>query len=274
MNNGLSGPKEDTKPASKADAKSNQEPSPPKKGHRKSRSDPGNTGKSSKEGNKLGKGMLSKTPTLKEPRKEDPTRNLGWKSPTPSNRSERITHDESYKPQGPAPGLLKPPVSAEERRARTRSLELPAGRQQVKKAETSHHQRMDIGERPQIPLHQRCNHQSKRRWERTRSMGVPTAVQQAKSSEVAEEPKCTPYTDLNQEEILQLAALSPLSECATRRRIKSTNTTVDVLHWDDLNQLADGIELEAGVGTVNAASFQLPVEMKAKLIFHAIHLNI
>ncbi|ESK81505.1 hypothetical protein Moror_15685 [Moniliophthora roreri MCA 2997] len=110
MNNELSAPKKDTKPASKADAKSNQELSPPKKGHRKSPSDSGNTRESSEEGNKLGKGMLSKTPTIKEPRKKDQTRNLGRKSPTPSNRSERITHDESRKPQGPAPGLLKPPV--------------------------------------------------------------------------------------------------------------------------------------------------------------------
>ncbi|ESK81506.1 hypothetical protein Moror_15686 [Moniliophthora roreri MCA 2997] len=53
--------------------------------------------------------------------------------------------------------------------------------------------------------------------------------------------------------------------CDSRRRIKSTSTTINVLHWDDLKQLADGIELEAGVGTVNAASFQLPVEMKQKL---------
>uniref|UniRef100_A0A0W0G2T3 Uncharacterized protein n=1 Tax=Moniliophthora roreri TaxID=221103 RepID=A0A0W0G2T3_MONRR len=344
MNNGLSAPKKDTKPASKADAKSNQELSPPKKGHRKSPSDPGNTGGSSEERNKLGKGMLSKTPTIKEPRKEDPTGNLGRKSPTPSNRSERITHDESRKPQGPAPGLLKPPVSAEERRARTRSLELPAGRQQAKKAEDlsppkeghrrapsdpnppkmqSSEQTKDATTKktptdrepakepartrktslpdsksqhlaPNVPRKPRVSNpdslkppiSAEKRQTRPRSMEVPTAVQQAKSNkEVAKEPKSTPYTDLNQEvklpwgETFRLGygidaltgdpttrcALAPFRMRDSRRRIKSTNTTINVLHWDDLKQLADGIELEAGVGTVNAASFQLPVEMRAKL---------
>ncbi|ESK87355.1 hypothetical protein Moror_11713 [Moniliophthora roreri MCA 2997] len=344
MNNGLSAPKKDTKPASKADAKSNQELSPPKKGHRKSPSDPGNTGGSSEERNKLGKGMLSKTPTIKEPRKEDPTGNLGRKSPTPSNRSERITHDESRKPQGPAPGLLKPPVSAEERRARTRSLELPAGRQQAKKAEDlsppkeghrrapsdpnppkmqSSEQTKDATTKktptdrgpakepartrktslpdsksqrlaPNVPRKPRVSNpdslkppvSAEKRQTRPRSMEVPTAVQQAKSNkEVAKEPKSTPYTDLNQEvklpwgETFRLGygidaltgdpttrcALAPFRMRDSRRGIKSTNTTINVLHWDDLKQLADGIELEAGVGTVNAASFQLPVEMRAKL---------
>uniref|UniRef100_A0A0W0G5P4 Uncharacterized protein n=1 Tax=Moniliophthora roreri TaxID=221103 RepID=A0A0W0G5P4_MONRR len=291
MNNELSTPKKDTKPASKADAKSNQELSPPKKGHRKSPSDPGNTRESSEEGNKLGKGMLSKTPTIKEPRKEDQTRNLGWKSPTPSNRSsltakggasESAIRSQSTKDAviganeakaGKDPTTKKAPMDKEPAKesARTRKTSLP----------DSKSQRLA----PDIPWKLRVSNPDslKRLYLLKRGrLGreAPRYQHWCNNPNRVRRPKSTSCTDLNQEgETFRLGygidaltrdpttccTLAPFRMHDSHRRIKSTSTTINVLHWDDLKQLADGIELEAGVGTVNAASFQLPVEMKQKL---------
>ena len=35
----------------------------------------------------------------------------------------------------------------------------------------------------------------------------------------------------------------------SRRKISKTKTTIDVIHWNDLKNLTDGYEFEAGVGT-------------------------
>ncbi|KAK7032508.1 hypothetical protein VNI00_013077 [Paramarasmius palmivorus] len=335
--------KNSASPASKAEEKSNQQLAPPKTGHRKSPSDPGSQREleAFREQNKV----QNRVPMVKEPDKSSQRSTPpGRKSPAPSAKSERITHAIPRGAQGSTSDSLKLPMTAEERRARTRSLESPATKQDLPVPKGNHRKtpsdsnipkgvqrdaraKKDSKSSNKPPIIKVPAREDQKEPARTRKISLPTPKSDRRSPDPPSKPRSPnpistsrtlkppvtseerqaktrslevppkredkdhvlarprPYTELHQEvkvpwgDTFRLGygvdaltgdpttrcALAPFRESSTRRRIKTTNTTINVLQWDDLKQLADGIELEAGVGTVNATSYQLPVELRAKL---------